>query len=305
MKNDEIAKLFRFEPGTTIRSLPTRWAGLDDARKHRKDAVKRIARLQEKLFADDRFALLLIFQGMDAAGKDSTIKKVTTGVNPAGFETHSFKAPTYEHNDHNFLWRHWRLMPAKGHIGIFNRSYYEEVLVVRVHPELVLNQQLANRTVNDAFWAQRYRDFTAMEEHLCTNGVVVLKFFLNVSKDEQRKRLLARLDEPAKHWKFNPRDVDEREHWDEYQAAFQDAIDNTHTQYAPWYVIPADDKTVMQAIVAGVIADTLEKLPLEYPAPDPSEMALFERAKLLLLATQDENPVDDEDDEDDFDNSED
>ena len=250
--------------------------------------MKQFARLQEKLFADDRYALLLIFQGMDAAGKDSTIKKVTTGVNPAGFETRSFKAPTYEHNDHNFLWRHWQAMPARGHIGLFNRSYYEEALVVRVHPEIIQGQQLANKNVNDAFWEQRFRDFRGMEEHLAANGVVVVKFFLHVSKEEQRQRLLARLAESDKHWKFNPRDVDEREHWDEYMAAFQDAIASTDTDHAPWYVVPADDKATMQAIIASIIVHHLEALPLAYPSPREADMALFEKARILLEADGDQ-----------------
>lgn len=288
MKHDKIAATFRFREGTRIAGLETRWDGIDHPKEHRKKAVKQFAQLQDRLFADDRYALLLIFQGMDAAGKDSTIKKVTTGVNPAGFETRSFKAPTYEHNDHNFLWRHWQAMPARGHIGLFNRSYYEEVLVVRVHPEIIQAQQLASKNVNDAFWEQRYRDFRGMEEHLAANGVVVVKFFLNVSREEQRQRLLARLEESEKHWKFNPRDVDERERWDDYQAAFQDAIAATDADHAPWYVIPADNKEMMQAIVASIIVHTLSALPLAYPAPREADMALFEKARILLEADGEE-----------------
>ncbi len=180
-------------------------------------------------------------------------------------------------------------MPARGHIGIFNRSYYEEVLVVRLHPEIIQGQQLANKNINDAFWEQRFRDFRSMEEHLAANGVVVVKFFLNVSKEEQRERLLARLEESEKHWKFNPRDVDEREHWDEYQTAYQDAIANTDADHAPWYVIPADDKPTMPAIVASIIVHTLEALPLAYPAPQEADMALFEKARILLEADGDDS----------------
>jgi len=282
MKNQEITERFRYQSGTRIAEARTRWKGLDDPKVQLQKAVKRISKQQEKLFADDRFTLLLIFQGMDGAGKDSTIKKVLTGVNPAGFETRTFKAPTYEHDDHNFLWRHWQAMPARGHIGIFNRSYYEEVLVVRVHPEIIQGQQLANKNTNDAFWEQRFKDFRGMEEHLVANGVVVVKFFLNVSKEEQRLRLIARLNDSGKLWKFNPRDVDEREHWDDYQAAFQDAIAKTDTDSAPWYVVPADDKQTMQAIVASIIAHTLDSLPLEFPAPREEDMALFEKARLVL-----------------------
>ena len=288
MKNQEITERFRYQSGTLITEAKTRWKSLEDPKEQLQKAVKRISKLQEKLFADDRFTLLLIFQGMDAAGKDSTIKKVLTGVNPAGFETRTFKAPTYEHNDHNFLWRHWQAMPARGYIGIFNRSYYEEVLVVRVHPEIIQGQQLVNKNTNDAFWEQRFKDFRSMEEHLVANGVVLVKFFLNVSKEEQRLRLIARLNDTGKLWKFNPRDVDEREHWDDYQAAFQDAIAKTDTEQAPWYVVPADDKQTMQAIVASIIAHTLDLLPLEFPVPKEEDMALFEKARLLLEANQDE-----------------
>ncbi len=284
MKNQDLAERFRYQPGALITEAKTRWKGIDDPKEQLRKAVKRIAKLQEKLYADDRFALLLIFQGMDAAGKDSTIKKVLTGVNPTGFETRSFKAPTYEHNDHNFLWRHWQVMPARGHIGIFNRSYYEEVLVVRVHPEIIQGQQLANKNTNDAFWEQRFKDFRGMEDHLASNGVVVVKFFLNVSKEEQRVRLLARLNDVDKLWKFNSRDVDERERWDDYQSAFQDAIANTDADHAPWYVVPADDKQTMQAIISSIIAHTLDSLPLAFPVPKEEDMASFEKARLMLEA---------------------
>jgi PPK2 family polyphosphate:nucleotide phosphotransferase len=287
MKNQDIAERFRYQAGTLITEARTRWKGFNDPKSQLRKAVKRISKLQEKLYADDRFALLLIFQGMDGAGKDSTIKKVLTGVNPAGFETRSFKAPTYEHNDHNFLWRHWQAIPARGHIGIFNRSYYEEVLVVRVHPEIIQAQQLASKNTNDAFWEQRFKDFRGMEDHLAANGVAVVKFFLNVSKEEQRVRLLARLNDVDKLWKFNPRDVDEREHWDDYQAAFQEAIANTDADHAPWYVVPADDKQTMQAIISSIIAHTLDSLPLAFPVPREADMASFEKARLMLEANAD------------------
>ena len=284
MKFERFTKVFRYQQGSRITETATNWNDLESPKEQLDKAVKTIAKQQTKLFADDRYALLLIFQGMDGAGKDSTIKNVLTGVNPAGIETHSFKAPTYEHNDHNFLWRHWNAMPARGHIGIFNRSYYEEVLVVRVHPEIIQGQQHVNKTINDSFWEQRYRDFRGMEEHLAANGVVIAKFFLNVSREEQRKRLLARLDDPEKYWKFNPRDVDEREHWDQYQDAFQQAIAKTDADHAPWYVIPADNKVTMQAIVASIVADTLSALPLAFPVPREEDMPAFEKARLLLEA---------------------
>ena len=281
-KYAKLADRFRYKPGTAIAAYPTHWQGIEKPKSHLKSAVKRFSDLQEKLYADDRFALLLVFQGMDAAGKDSTIKKVTSGVNPAGFQTHSFKAPTYEHTDHNYLWRHWAAMPPRGMIGMFNRSYYEETLVVRVHPEILDERKIPHKKVNEAFWQQRFADFRSMEEHLSANGVVVVKFFLNVSKDTQRERLLSRLDVPEKHWKFNPRDVDERVHWDEYQFAFQDAIQHTHTDDAPWYVIPADDKPTMRALVASIIVQTLERLPIGFPEADSKDIARFDEARAIL-----------------------
>ena len=281
-KHENLARQFRYRPGTALSAYPNRWDGLDDPKDHLKDTVEEFSDLQEKLYADDRFALLLVFQGMDAAGKDSTIKKVTSGVNPAGFQTHSFKAPTYEHNDRNFLWRHWAAMPARGMIGIFNRSYYEEVLVVRVHPEIVDSRKTPHKDINEQFWQQRFEDFRGMESHLNANGVEVVKFFLNVSKEEQRERLLARLDRPEKNWKFNPSDVDERAYWDDYQFAFQDAIQHTHAEHAPWYVIPADHKPTMRAIVASVVVSTLERLPLRFPEPEAEDVARFAEARAVL-----------------------
>ena len=281
-KYAKLADRFRYKPGTAIAAYPTHWQGIEKPKSHLKSAVKRFSDLQEKLYADDRFALLLVFQGMDAAGKDSTIKKVTSGVNPAGFQTHSFKAPTYEHNDRNFLWRHWAAMPARGMVGIFNRSYYEEVLVVRVHPEIVDSRKTPHKDINEQFWQQRFEDFRGMESHLNANGVEVVKFFLNVSKEEQRERLLARLDRPEKNWKFNPSDVDERAYWDDYQFAFQDAIQHTHAEHAPWYVIPADHKPTMRAIVASVVVSTLERLPLRFPEPEAEDVARFAEARAVL-----------------------
>ncbi len=282
ISHESVIQPFRYRPGSRLTDYPTLWTGIEHPKRHLKRAVAEFANLQEKLYADDRFALLLLFQGMDAAGKDSTIKKVTSGVNPAGFQTHSFKAPTYEHNDHNFLWRHWAAMPARGMIGLFNRSYYEEVLVVRVHPEILDGRKIPDVEVNEAFWQQRFEDFRSMESHLTANGVVVVKFFLNVSSEVQRHRLLSRLDVPEKHWKFNPRDVDERVHWDDYQFAFQDAIEHTHADHAPWYVIPADHKASMRAIVASTIVHTLSQLPIDFPAPDPEALALFDDARRIL-----------------------
>ena len=280
--HESLADALRYVPGEKLSERPTRWEMLEDPKDWLKDTVEEFEDLQEKLYADDRFALLLIFQGMDAAGKDSTIKRVTSGVNPAGFEIHSFKQPTYEHLDHAFMWRHWGKLPARGRIGIFNRSYYEEALVVRVHPEILLDRKVPELVVDHSLWQRRFADFRATEAHLDHNGVKVVKFFLNVSKDEQKERLLARLDRPEKHWKFNPRDVAERAHWAEYQNAFQEALENTHTDQAPWYVVPADDKPTMRAAVASIIVTTLQALPINFPEPDPEDVEKFDEARKIL-----------------------
>ena len=225
---------------------------------------------------------LLVFQGMDAAGKDSTINKVTSGVNPSGFQVFSFKKPTSEEMDHNFLWRCWRSMPERGRIGIFNRSYYEEVLVVRVHPTIVASRKLPEKEIDKKFWERRYQDINAMEKHLARNGTRILKFFLNVSKEEQRQRFLSRLQDPKKHWKFSSADLQERRYWDNYQQAFREAIDATDKDYAPWYIIPADDKWNMRAIVANIVVEELKDLNLEFPKPDADEIAAFDQARAEL-----------------------
>jgi len=252
------------------------------AKKSVEKSVEKFAELQEKLYADNHHSLLLVFQGMDAAGKDSTINKVTSGVNPAGFQVFSFKKPSSEEMDHNFLWRCWQRMPERGRIGIYNRSYYEEVLVVKVHPAIVQSRRLPNKEVNKQFWENRYNDIRSMEEHLANNGTRVVKFFLNVSKDEQRERFLSRLNTPEKHWKFSSADLNERRYWDEYQSAFRDALEATDKDRAPWYVIPADDKWNMRAVVAEIIVEELEELELEFPEPDAAEVALFDEARKEL-----------------------
>jgi PPK2 family polyphosphate:nucleotide phosphotransferase len=227
--------------------------------------VARLASLQEKLYADDRWAVLLIFQAMDAAGKDSTIKHVMSGVNPLGCQVFSFKAPSSEELDHDFLWRTSRCLPERGRIGIFNRSYYEEVLVVRVHSEFLEKQRLPADLVKRGLWLQRYESITAHERHLVRNGTLVLKFFLHVSRDEQRRRFLARLDERAKHWKFNPGDLGERDRWDEYMAAYESMIQHTATRHAPWYVVPADHQWFTRLVVVQAIIEALEGLDLAFP----------------------------------------
>lgn len=244
--------------------------------------VAEIAELQQVLYAHDRYALLLVFQAMDAAGKDGTIRAVLSGVNPAGCQVTSFKQPSSEELDHDFLWRTSRHLPERGRIGVFNRSYYEEVLVVRVHPEYLGAQRLPDGSNHKSFWEGRYESIREHEQHLARNGTVILKFFLNVSKDEQRKRFLSRLDEPEKHWKFSEKDVAEREHWDKYRQAYEDALNETSRPWAPWYAVPADNKDAMRLMVAEIVRDTLRSLDLAYPKPDTEALARFDemRAKL-------------------------
>ena len=233
--------------------------------------VELLAELQDKLYAQDRWAVLLVFQAMDAAGKDGTIKHVMSGVNPQGCQVYSFKQPSPEDLDHDFLWRCVRCLPERGRIGIFNRSYYEEVLVARVHPEILAGQKLPPELVTKRIWDERLEDITNFERHLARNGVVILKFFLHVSKAEQKRRFLARLDEPAKNWKFSPSDVAERRHWKEYQQAYEEAIRGTAAKHAPWYVVPADHKWFTRLVVAAAVVDALADLGLSYPKLDAAK----------------------------------
>jgi PPK2 family polyphosphate:nucleotide phosphotransferase len=232
--------------------------------------VAQLSTLQEMLYAQDRWAVLLIFQAMDAAGKDSAIKHVMSGVNPQGCEVWSFKAPSSEELDHDYMWRCARRLPERGRIGIFNRSYYEEVLVVRVHPELLTRQKLPPKLVSKRLWQERFEDVRNFERYLTRNGVLILKFFLNVSKDEQKRRFLARLDEPEKHWKFQPGDVAERHYWDRYMNAYEEMIRATSTPCAPWHVVPADNKWYTRLVVAAAVIEGLEGLNLSYPTIDPA-----------------------------------
>lgn len=233
-------------------------------RKALDEAVERLRDLQRKLYADDRYAVLLVFQAMDAAGKDGTIRAVMTGINPAGCQVFSFKQPSSEELDHDFLWRVYRRLPERGRIGIFNRSHYEETLVVRVHPEYLGNQRLP-RLDPKTIWEERLGSIRNFEHHLALNGTVILKFWLNVSKKEQNQRFLDRIDEPDANWKFSKADLDERNHWDDYMKAYEEALNATSRVCAPWYAVPADDKPFMRRSVAEIIADTLERLPAEYP----------------------------------------
>lgn len=227
-------------------------------------AVKRLRGLQRKLYADDRYAVLLIFQAMDAAGKDGTIRAVMSGVNPAGCQVFGFKQPSAEELDHDFMWRIYCRLPERGRIGIFNRSHYEETLVVRVHPEL-LNYQKLPHLARDTVWGDRLTSIRDLERHLALNGTVIVKFWLNVSEEEQRKRFLERIDKPEANWKFSKGDVEERKFWNDYMNAYEHALNATSRDYAPWYAIPADDKPFMRRTVAEIVADTLESLPLSYP----------------------------------------
>jgi PPK2 family polyphosphate:nucleotide phosphotransferase len=253
-----------------------------EAKTRLEKGVKRLGELQEMLYAQDCWALLLIFQAMDAAGKDSTIEHVMSGVNPQGCEVYSFKAPSAEELDHDFLWRTSRRVPERGRIGIFNRSYYEEVLVVQVHEAILKAQHLPTSLVTKNIWKERYEDISNFEQYLSRNGVVVRKFFLNVSKEEQRQRFLARLDEPEKNWKFSVNDAKERNHWKEYMEAYQQAIGATSTDEAPWFVIPADKKWFMRMAVAEIIVETLEGMDLRFPEISPEKKNELLAARKLL-----------------------
>ncbi len=246
--------------------------------------VSLMAEYQDRLYAQDRWAVLLVFQAMDAAGKDSAIKHVMSGVNPQGCQVFSFKAPTSVELDHDYLWRCSRSLPERGRIGIFNRSYYEEVLVVRVHPELLAHQKLPAGAVSRGIWKERYEDISSYERYLARNGVAICKFFLNVSRGEQKQRFLDRLVEPEKHWKFSESDVRERQHWDAYMKAYEQAIRNTAAPHAPWYVVPADKKWFTRLVVAAAIIDTLESLDLRYPEVGPGRVEELEAARRELLA---------------------
>jgi PPK2 family polyphosphate:nucleotide phosphotransferase len=239
---------------------------------------------QEKLYAANTYAILLILQAMDAAGKDSTIKHVMTGVNPQGCQVYSFKHPSAQELQHNFMWRYARTLPERGRIGIFNRSYYEEVLVVKVHPKLVEAERLPVGKINDKFWQARYDDINGFERHLTRNGTVILKFFLNLSKDEQRRRFLERLENPDKHWKFSDADLAERGYWDDYMRAYEDCLSATSTEWAPWYVIPANHKWVSRALVAHIVATTIESLDLKYPEVTDEKRKQIEAARQQLEA---------------------
>lgn len=298
MKNKEVLKRipglisrYRITSGKSFKMSdidPGDTHGLDiekqEAAELLRTGTELLAELQDKLYANDEWGVLCIFQAMDAAGKDGTIKHVMSGVNPQGCQVYSFKQPSSEELDHNFLWRYMRCTPERGRIGIFNRSYYEEVLVVRVHEQILQAQRVPDELKTKNIWEERLEDICAMERHLTRNGIIVLKFFLHVSRKEQKKRFLDRLDKAEKNWKFSVADVEERKHWKEYQRCYEEAIRGTATKDAPWYVVPADNKWFTRLVVAAAIVDALSDLPLAYPTVDKSKKQVLEKAREMLLA---------------------
>jgi PPK2 family polyphosphate:nucleotide phosphotransferase len=289
MKTAKLAKSYRIDDGKHFRledfdpADTGRWKSVDEAKKHLQKDIERMRTLQDKLYAQDCWSLLLIFQALDAAGKDGTINHVMSGVNPEGVQVYSFKQPSTTEMQHDFLWRTTRDLPERGHIGIFNRSYYEEVLVVRVHPKVLENEMLPPSLVTKNIWDERFEDIQSFERHMARNGTVIRKFFLHLSKKEQKRRFLARLDEPAKNWKFSAADIHEREYWGDYQKAYEDMIRNTATKYAPWYVIPADNKWFTHLAVSAAIVETLEELGLAYPKVDAAKRKELKAARQTLL----------------------
>ena len=270
-------KLKNFDPGDT-----DGWDSKEHAAKELQQGVDRTAELQDMLYAQDKWALLLIFQAMDAAGKDGAIKHVMSGVNPQGCQVYSFKAPSEAELQHDFLWRTTRDMPERGHIGIFNRSYYEEVLIVRVHPDTLTGEKTPPALVTKDIWDERFEDIRCFERHMARSGTLIRKFFLHISKKEQKKRFLARLDEPEKNWKFSAGDIHERESWDEYQDAYEDMIRNTATKHAPWYVVPADNKWFTRLAISCVVVDALESLKLAYPKVDDAKKKELQEGRKIL-----------------------
>jgi len=288
MKSREYVKPFRIVDGSHFRLKdfdPAETLGLkskDHAKEALERGIARFSRLQEKLYAQDRWGILLVLQAMDAAGKDSTIKHVMSGVNPQGCQVNSFKTPSAEELQHDFLWRTWHCLPERGKIGIFNRSYYEEVLVVRVHPELLARESIPAQANLDNVWRRRFEDINAFEHYLSGNGFVVLKFFLHLSKKEQKRRFLERLDDPDKNWKFSMSDALERQHWEKYMRAYEEMIRNTSTKHAPWYVVPADHKWFTRLVVAEATIDALECLDLSYPKVDAEKRKELKDARAAL-----------------------
>lgn len=291
MTLDGIAKRFRIDNPETFRLSdfdPADSQGLsidkDEAKDLLASGIKRLSDLQDRLYASDRWSVLIVLQAMDAAGKDSLIKHVMTGLNPQGVEVHPFKQPSAEELDHDFLWRATRCLPQRGRIGIFNRSHYEEVLVVRVHPELLARQRLPDKLAGKDLWRQRFESIRGFERHLARNGTRILKFFLHMSKEEQRQQFLERIQEPAKRWKFSMGDVAERKLWDKYMDAYEDMIRHTSTHEAPWYVVPADKKWFTRLVVAGALVQELASLDLKFPELDADAIKELREAEKALKA---------------------
>jgi PPK2 family polyphosphate:nucleotide phosphotransferase len=291
MLPSEIIGRFRVSKGSGFRLAdydPCDTCGLDidksDAKEMLESGVKRLSKLQERLFAEGRWAILVILQGIDTAGKDGVIEHVMSGVNPQGCEVHSFKAPSHLELAHDYLWRTTVALPARGRIGIFNRSYYEETVVVRVHPELLEQQRLPQKLVTDEIWAERFEDISNFELHLTRNGIVPIKFFLHISKGEQLQRLFARIDDPDKRWKFNPGDLDERKLWDRYMHAYEETIRHTAATDAPWYVVPADHKWFTRLVVAATLVERIEKLDPKFPKLDEADLQELAKARAALMA---------------------
>jgi PPK2 family polyphosphate:nucleotide phosphotransferase len=298
MIDPKLIKLFQVAPGAKVRLRQRHpgWAQTAEMKELGKDDIKgraetilaenltQLAEAQELLYANDVYSVLVFLQAMDAAGKDGTIKHVMSGINPQGCQVFSFKKPSDEELDHNFLWRYMKALPERGRIGIFNRSYYEEVLVVKVHPELHERQKLPPGKRGKSFWQERYDDINHFERHLSRNGTLILKFFLHLSKDEQKKRFLERLENPEKHWKFSTSDLAERALWKEYMEAFEEALSATSTAWAPWYVVPADHKWVTRAVVADILTTTISSLHLSYPDVTPEKHQALEKARKQLEA---------------------
>lgn len=280
VKPHEKVRLSNYDPADTAPFVSE-----EDAKGLLKKATKRLFDLTEILYAQDCWSLLLIFQAMDAAGKDSAIKHVMRGLDPKATQVFTFKEPSSEEIDHDFMWRSLKVLPERGRIGVFNRSYYEEVLVVRVHPELLQKQHLPARRVSPRIWNERFEDIRDIERYLCRNGTIIRKFFLNVSRAEQRRRFLARLDDPAKNWKFSINDVNERLHWKKYMHAYEAAIGATSTRSAPWYVIPADNKWFTRLAIANVVIETLESMDLHFPKLDRRKHRELAEARRRLRAT--------------------
>lgn len=293
MKEPVNADKFRVKPRTKIslRDFPTDQKNKnytkEQGEKLLQDSIEQLTNLQDKLYASDKYSCLIILQAMDAAGKDSTIKHITSGLNATGVSVSSFKVPTSTELDHDYFWRHYLELPARGQIGIFNRSHYENVLVTRVHPEYILKEKLPGITsvedIDKKFWKQRFEQINRFEENIAENGTIILKFFLHISKEEQKKRFLERIDNPKKNWKFSIGDLGERDHWDEYQKAYEEALSHTSTKYAPWYVIPADDKWYLRLAVSSVIHNEFEKLNLAYPKVSKAAKAELLKARETLM----------------------